>query len=455
LKPGIKYYSTNLKAPHVTFKEALFKGLAPDGGLYMPDYVPELSVGELEVLSCESYPELAADILHRLIGDELGKNNIDSICRDIYTFDIPLETVYARNYLMRLDQGPTASFKDFAALFMGRVMQNFLNIDKQYITILTATSGDTGSAVANAFYGLKNIKVIILFPFSEVTDLQRKQMTTLRSNIKVIAVDGKFDDCQKLVKRAFMDPSVGKINLSSANSINIGRLLPQSVYYFWAWAQLSGKVEEQVIYSVPSGNFGNLAGGLIARRMGLPVKRFIISTNENDEVPAYFNTGKYKTISPSRNCMSSAMNVGHPSNLARLIAMYAGRMNEQGEILKEPDMARMKNELFAISVSDRQTIETIEVFYRKFKKLLEPHGAVAWFGLQEFLGSQSGNNDRDQISVCLETAHPAKFREEIKNILNIEPVLPESLQKIKSGNEDYISLENNYELFKKFILQNY
>ncbi len=180
MKSGIKYYSTNLKAPHVTFKEALFKGLAPDGGLYMPDHLPELSGMELEALSSESYPELAADILHRLIGDELGKNNIDSICRDIYTFDIPLETVYARNYLMRLDQGPTSSFKDFAALFMGRVMQNYLNINKQYITILTATSGDTGSAVANAFYGLKNIKVIILFPFSEVTDLQRKQMTTLR-----------------------------------------------------------------------------------------------------------------------------------------------------------------------------------------------------------------------------------------------------------------------------------
>ncbi len=451
----IKYYSTNLKAPHVTFKEALFKGLAPDGGLYMPDRFPELNAGELEELNSESYPGLAASIIGRLTGDETGKSEIAGICRDIYTFSIPLEKIYGRNYLMRLDQGPTASFKDFAALFMARIMQYFLDIDNQHITIMTATSGDTGSAVANAFYGLTNIRVVILFPFGEVTEMQRKQMTTLKGNIKVIAIDGKFDDCQRLVKKAFMDPSLNEHRLSSANSINIGRLLPQSVYYFWAWSQLSGKPDEQIVFSVPSGNFGNVAGGLIARRMGLPVKQFVISTNENDEVPLYFSTGVYKAISPSRNCMSSAMNVGHPSNLARIIDMYGGTMNEKGDILREPDLGKMRNELFAISVSDPETIETIKYFFGQYRKLLEPHGAVAWFGLQEYLKNNSLYNEKEHLSVCLETAHPGKFRDELKNILNIIPVLPESLKKIETWNEDYISLDNNYELLKKFILKNY
>jgi threonine synthase len=421
----------------------------------MPERVPELSAGELEALTSESYPGLASEILDLLLGDEIGKNEIARICRDIYTFNIPLEKINGRNYLMRLDQGPTASFKDFAALFMGRIMEHFLNIDKQHITILTATSGDTGSAVANAFYGLKNIRVIILFPAGEVTEMQRRQMTTLKGNIKVIAIDGKFDDCQRLVKKAFMDPALSDHRLSSANSINIGRLLPQSVYYFWAWSQLSGKADEQVIFSVPSGNFGNVAGGIIARKMGLPARQFVISTNENDEVPLYFKTGVYKTISPSRNCMSSAMNVGHPSNMARIIALYGGTMNEQGEILKAPDLERMRNELFAISVSDQQTIETIKLFYRQYKKLLEPHGAVAWFGLQEYLKNNSLFNEKEHLCICFETAHPGKFREELKDILNIIPVLPESLKKIETGNEEYISLENNYELLKKYILLNY
>ncbi len=452
---SIKYYSTNLKAPRVTFRDALFKGLAPDGGLYMPERYPELSHGELLALSSDSYPGLASEILSLFLGDEIAKKDIARICHEIYTFDIPLEKISGKNYLMRLDQGPTASFKDFAALFMGRIMEYFLEITRQTITILTATSGDTGSAVANSFYGLKNIRVIILFPAGEVTELQRKQMTTLKGNISVIAIDGKFDDCQALVKKAFMDSASGYHNLSSANSINIGRLLPQSVYYFWAWTQLSGKADEQLIFSVPSGNFGNVAGGLIARRMGLPVKQFVISTNENDEVPVYFKTGIYKTISPSRNCMSSAMNVGHPGNMARIIDLYGGIMNEHGEILKSPDMERMRNDLFATSVSDQQTIETIKVFYRQYEKILEPHGAVSWSGLQEYLKNKSSSDDKEHLCICLETAHPGKFREELKNILNIMPVLPESLKKIESGNEDYISLDNNYESLKKYILQNY
>lgn len=455
LEAGIQYYSTNLKAPYVSFREALLKGLAPDGGLYMPLHLPRLNAAELETLSGITYPELASVILGRLIGNEISIDDLSELCNTVYTFDIPLEHVYGKTYLMRLDQGPTASFKDFAALLMGQMMQHFLNIDNKHIIILTATSGDTGSAVANAFYGLKNIRVLILFPAGEITEMQRKQMTTFNNNIKVIEIDGKFDDCQRLVKSAFMDASLTRFNLSSANSINIGRLLPQSVYYFRAWSQLSGNPGDQAVFSVPSGNFGNLAGGLIAQKMGLPVKRFVISTNENDEVPLFLRTGEYKPVIPSRNCISSAMNVGHPSNLARIISLYNGRMDENGEILIEPDLNNMRKDLFAASVSDQETRKTIGTFYREYGKLLEPHGAVAWFGLQEYLKNYSENSGKDLLYICLETAHPAKFREEISSVLKIKLKLPDSLLKIEFRNEEYISLENNYDTLRKFITQNY
>ena len=354
---------------------------------------------------------------------------------------------------MRLDQGPTASFKDFAARMMSRLMNYYLAINNQHLTILTATSGDTGSAVANAFYGLENINVIILFPDNEVTLMQRKQMTTLQKNIMVVAVDGKFDDCQKLVKQAFLDPSLSQIPLSSANSINIGRLLPQSIYYFYSWSRLSGKLNDKPIFSVPSGNFGNLMGGLIAREMGLPVERFIISTNENDEVPEFLRTGKYKSINPSRNCISSAMNVGHPSNLARIVDLYDGMMNETGTIIKQPDLERMRKDFFAVSVSDDQTRRTIAEIYKQYNILLEPHGAIAWYGIQEFIRSHGNFYTDKQLCISLETAHPAKFPIEIKNVIKIDPLLPPSLTGIAEKNEKYIELENNYKKLKELIIE--
>ncbi len=455
MEEGTQYYSTNLKAPLVSFRKALLKGLAPDAGLYMPLNLPSLNSDELESVSNLTYPELATEIIGRIIGNEISRDDLLNICNEIYTFSIPMEHVSNKNYLMRLDQGPTASFKDFAALLMGRLMQYFLRLEKRHITILTATSGDTGSAVANAFHGLENIEVLILFPSGEITEMQRKQMTTFHDNIQVIEIDGKFDDCQRLVKATFMDPMLSGYNLSSANSINIGRLLPQSVYYFRAWAQLSGKSGDEFIFSVPSGNFGNLAGGLIARKMGLPVKHFIISTNENDEVPQFLKTGKYNPVSPSRNCISSAMNVGHPSNLARIISMYGGKMDEKGVILLSPDLERMKEDLYAVSISDKKTMETIGSFYRKYGLILEPHGAVAWAGMEDYIKDHPDADQKDVFCISLETAHPAKFSNEIKNAINIEPELPDSLRKIESRTEEYISLENNYDALKKFIIQNY
>ena len=448
------YYSTNLGAPFASFREALLKGLAPDGGLYFPLQIPRLSDRDIEAFSSKDYPEVAAEILSALIGAEVEKSVVSGICKEIYTFSVPIERVYGRNYIMRLDQGPTASFKDFAALFMGRIMQYFLSMDNQHITILTATSGDTGSAVANAFYGLENIKVIILFPTGEVTGMQRKQMTTLDKNIQVIEIDGKFDDCQNLVKMAFMDPSLSGLKLSSANSINIGRLLPQAVYYFWAWSRLSSRANDHIVFSVPCGNFGNLAGGLIAREMGLPVSSFIISTNENNEVPEFLKTGDYRPITPSKNCISSAMNVGHPSNLPRIIALYNGRMDEKGNIIKPPDLAPMRKDFFPVSVSDSETRETIRETWMRFKIILEPHGAVAWKGLVSYLDMQRIMKEKI-LSVSLETAHPAKFGEEINKILDFSPSIPDSLIKIESKNEEYLSLGNNYNDFKRFLTKNY
>jgi len=450
---NIKYYSTNLKAPAVSFREALLKGLAPDGGLYMPLSIPGLKKSDMESYSSMQYYEIAFNVLSNFLSSEVDNDDLLSICHDAYNFDIPLENVSGRNFILRLDQGPTASFKDFAARMMARLMNHFISLENKHYTILTATSGDTGSAVASAFHGLKNIDVIILFPSGEVSETQRKQMTTLKDNIRVIAIDGKFDDCQNFVKRIFSDKSLKGISFSSANSINIGRLLPQSVYYFYASSRIVKKNGEKVIFSVPSGNYGNLMGGVLAREMGLPVEKFIISANSNNEVPEYFRTGTYKKIVPSLNCISSAMNVGHPSNFARIVALYGGMMDENGIILKAPDLEKMRQDFSGFSVSDDETRETIISMYHKSGILLEPHGAVAWHGMENYKINNQVKDSQDQVFVSLETAHPAKFSAEIHKILGISPVRPLSLIELENKKEEYIQLENNYDQLKEFILK--
>jgi threonine synthase len=333
---------------------------------------------------------------------------------------------------------------------MARLMNHYASLSRQHFTILTATSGDTGSAVASAFHGFKDIDVIILFPFSEVTEIQRKQMTTLGRNIAAIAVDGKFDDCQRLVKQAFTDVSLSGQLLTSANSINIGRLLPQSVYYFYSWSRLAISPSEKIIFSVPSGNFGNLMGGIIAREMGLPVEKFIIATNSNDEVPEYLATGIYNTITPSVNCISSAMNVGHPSNLARIIAIYGGVMNENGVIIREPDLEKMRRDFYGIGITEEKTRETILECYGRYGLLLEPHGAVALSGLTSWFEISKKENP---LTVTLETAHPAKFNNELYNILGFSAEIPDSLKELMDKKEDFIKIENNYAKLKELILK--
>jgi threonine synthase len=354
---------------------------------------------------------------------------------------------------MRLDQGPTASFKDFAARLMGRLINYYLRLENEKLLILTATSGDTGSAIANAFFGLDNIQVLVLFPEKEVTPRQRRQMTTLGRNVNIIAIDGKFDHCQALVKEAFSDPDLNHLRLSSANSINIGRLVPQIVYYFYAQARLRRQVDEPIIFSVPSGNFGDMMGSVLAWRMGLPIKRLIIATNENDEFPKYVAGGNYQTIDPSRNCISSAMNVGHPSNLARLIDLYGGRMDEKGNISAAADMERMRRDIFAVSVSDAETRQTIRGAFEQHRLLLEPHGAVGWAGLQKYLKQE--RQGPEQLCVSLETAHPAKFPEEIRAILGFDPPLPPSLEGIESREESFAVMANDYSGFKDFLKNHY
>lgn len=448
------FYSTNGQSPKVRFKEALLKGQAPDKGLYMPGLIPKLSTETINSFAGMSYPEIASEIIKNLLPGEFPEKELLRIVSEAYDFDVPLENVYNRNYIMRLDQGPTASFKDFAARVMGRFMQYYLDQDRKEMLILTATSGDTGSAIANAFYGLENIQVVILYPLKEVTDRQRKQMTTLHQNITVLALDGKFDDCQAMVKKAFSDPELSQLPLSSANSINIGRLIPQSVYYFYAYSRLS-KENEKIIFSVPSGNFGNLMGGLLAREMGLPVEKFVVATNENDEVPVFFEEGKYQIIEPSRNCISSAMNVGHPSNMARVFALYGGFMNEKGEIIRMANMDLLRQDMFAVSIPDYETKDTIRQTYLKHKVLLEPHGAVGWAGLKHFFTQSPQYDNPGQLTVCLETAHPAKFPQEIIDILDIDPQLPDSMKGIEEKKELFYELSTEYNDFKNFLLNHF
>ncbi len=452
----ILYYSTNHKAGKVSFRNALLKGLAPDGGLYMPEAIPEITREELASFSMEPYFRIAFEVTRKFLHDIISGEELLALVEDAYNYEVPLEKVYEKKYIMRLDQGPTASFKDFAARMMGRLMQHFLNKEKKNLLILTATSGDTGSAIANAFYGLSNINVVILFPESEVTDRQRKQMTTLHKNVRILALNGKFDDCQALVKKAFNDRELDSLNLSSANSINIGRLIPQSIYYVYAYSRLCDiSAGEQIIFSVPSGNFGDLMGGLIAMKMGVPVKKMVVATNRNDEVPEYFRTGNYKTIVPSLNCISSAMNVGHPSNMARVVALYGGTMNEHGLVIKTPDMDAMKRDMFTISIDDDETLDTLKMVYNRHNVLLEPHGAVGWAGLRHYFNHFPADHNANQVAVCLETAHPAKFPNEIHKILGIDPQLPASLKGLDNKEERFERIENDYSLFKAFLKKNY
>jgi threonine synthase len=448
----IEFYSTNGDAPEVDLRAAMLIGMAPDRGLFMPRPIPRFSEDELAALRGRGYAEVAFAVLRKFAGEAVAEDRLHRMCAEVYGFEVPLEPVLAGVHVLRLDRGPTASFKDFAAGMMGRLLSAFMEAEGGELTILTATSGDTGSAIAHAFHGAPRISVVVLFPPREVSDRQRRQMTTLGGNVTVIGVDGKFDDCQALVKRAFADPELQAIRLTSANSINIGRLLPQIVYYVYAWCRLAAP-GEPVVFSVPCGNFGDLMGGLLAWRMGLPIRRLIVATNANDEAPRFLATGRYEKVVPSRVCISNAMNVGHPSNFARVIDLYGGWMDETGAIRRPPDLARMREDLWAISVDDDWTRRAIREAWERHGLLLEPHGAVAWAALQRY--REQGLPGSDGLLVSLETAHPAKFPEEITALLGFEPAAPPSLQGLESREEHFLTMENEYGRFRDWLLERY
>jgi len=444
------YYSTNRRVPDVDLGDALWQGQAGDKGLYLPREIPKFDLEFLKRASEMSYSEMATRILTPYTKNVFSEGDLRKICEAAYTFDVPLERVSGSRYLMRLDQGPTASFKDFAARFMGQALGKLVKERGKELLILTATSGDTGSAIADAFYGVPGIKVVVLFPVNEVSHRQRRQMTTLGGNITTLAMDGKFDHCQALVKEAFADPDMKDLNLSSANSINIGRLLPQSVYYVYAASRLVDIARgEKILFSVPCGNFGDLMGGILASRMGIPIQNFVVATNANNEVPIFLKTSKYSKIEPSLQCISNAMNVGHPSNLARLVDLYGGWMDEKGNLLEMPDIDGMRRDFVGISVSDEETRRTIKEIFDTFGTMIEPHGAVGWSGLMSFIKERP--DLADITAVSLETAHPAKFPEEIEALTGKDPDLPPSLMGLDDKEESTHEMTIDYRVFKNYL----
>jgi threonine synthase len=446
---ALLFSSTNGQSPAVNLREALLRGQAPDRGLYFPQSFPHLASDEIAAFARLPYHEIAFRVLSKYTDGVIPSDLLSAICRDAYNFDIPLEKVYNRVVVMRLDQGPTASFKDFAARMMARLLGRFLKEDGKHLTILTATSGDTGAAVAHAFHNVPGIRVIVLFPVDEISMSQRKLMTTLTGNVRTVAIEGKFDNCQAMVKQAFADPALKHIPLSSANSINIGRLLPQSIYYFYAASRLA-KPGEPIVFSVPSGNFGDMMGAVVARQMGLPIKKLIVPVNDNDAFPRFLTTSVYQKIVPSRNSVSNAMNVGHPSNLARLVSVYGGRMDETGKIHQQPDLDAMRRDLFSSSVSDNRTRETIREVWNKYQLLLEAHGAVAWRGFQDWLATEPLNG---LPAVILETANPAKFPEEIEKTIGFAPDVPPAMTAAIQLPEDFDRMGADYGKFREYLIQ--
>ncbi len=446
----IRYISTNRlngigKTSPLSFTDALSKGIADDGGLFMPDSIPQLNPAAISSFSKMDYPDIAFRVLREYIGSALPETELIRLLKDAYDFEVPIEKADDKTYIMRLDRGPTASFKDFAARFMARMMARLKPAGKK-ITILVATSGDTGSAVGEAFKGLEGIKVYILYPTAEVSPIQKKQLDSIGENVSALELSGTFDDCQKIVKQAFFDKDLQHLNLSSANSINIARILPQSVYYFYAFSRVSMD-GQPIIFSVPSGNLGNSFGCEVARRMGLPVKRLILAVNSNKEVAELLQTGEYRKIEPSVNCISNAMNVGNPSNLARYFDAFGGWLEKNGDVLKKPDLTKMNEILFSRSISDEETRQTIVAFHNKYKILLEPHGAVGVRAL-ELYRAINGSAD---TAVCLETAHPAKFPETITSELGLVPELPEALKHLNGRESCSVRLPCEFQAVKEYI----
>lgn len=440
---GGRYYSTNNTSLTVSLQEAVIKGLADDKGLFMPEKIERLPNEFFETIGTLSFPEIAYRVADALFGEDIEAEELKKIVYETLNFDTPLVEVEDGIYSLELFHGPTLAFKDVGGRFMSRMLAYFISKQQntEPVNVLVATSGDTGSAVANGFLGVEGIRVFVLYPKGLVSKIQESQFTTLGQNITAIEVDGTFDDCQRLVKSAFLDEELNrKMRLTSANSINVARFLPQAFYYFYAFAQLRSmqpklSAEElETVFCVPSGNFGNLTAGLIAKRMGLPVKRFIAANNRNDIFLQYLKTGIY-TPKPSVATIANAMDVGDPSNFVRVLDLYGH------------SHPAITHEITGLSYTDEEIGDGMRLCLKENNYLTDPHGACGYLALKEKLQ----NNEN---GIFLETAHPAKFRETVEKIIGQPVEIPEKLQEFMKGKKQSTPMTANFETFKRYLMEN-
>ena len=449
----MNYYSTNGKAPIADLEKAVVKGLAEDRGLYMPEEIYKLPKAFINDMPKMAFRDIAYNVAQNFFGDDVDGDALQDIVYDTLSFDCPVVKVKENIYALELFHGPTLAFKDVGARFMARLLGYFLRqsgsacgcgtATNSTVNVLVATSGDTGSAVANGFLGVEGIHVYVLYPKGKVSPIQECQFTTLGKNITAIEVDGVFDDCQALVKSAFMDEELNQhMKLTSANSINVARFLPQAFYYFNAYARMKEITpNSQLVMCVPSGNFGNICSALFGHAMGLPIKRFIAANNANDVFYNYLQTGKYEPKA-SVQTLANAMDVGDPSNFARILNLYS----QNGSLTEEATHHRITNLISGATYSDEQIKETMRQCYSETGYILDPHGACGYRALQE--GLKPG-----EVGVFCETAHPAKFKEKVDDILGIDIEIPARLRAFMEGEKQSVELSKNFADFKAYLMQ--
>ena len=427
----MKFYSLNHNSPEVNFEQAVIQGLAPDKGLYFPKNISSLETSFFESIENYSKEEIAYEAIKQFVGDEIPETELRKIIKETLNFDFPLVELEKDIYSLELFHGPTMAFKDVGARFMSRCLAYFNKNKDQKNTVLVATSGDTGGAVASGFLGVKGVDVVILYPSGKVSDVQERQLTTLGQNIRALEVDGVFDDCQDMVKKAFLDNDLDFKNLTSANSINIARWLPQMFYFFFAYKALK-KHNKSLVVSCPSGNFGNICAGILAKKLGLPIAHFVASTNVNDTVPRFLETGTYDP-KPSKATMSNAMDVGNPSNFIRIQELY------------DNDLAKFEKDFSSFSFDDEQTTTALKTIYDQNGYIAEPHGAVGYLGLKKEL-----INRPKAIGIFLETAHPIKFLDVVEKTLNVKLPIPQQIESVLGKGKISTKIET-YEELKAFL----
>jgi len=429
----MNYYSLNKTAPNTSFKEAVIKGIAPDRGLYFPESISPLPTSFFDNIDSLSYEEIAFEAIKQFVSPDIPKDVLKTIIAETLSFEFPVVAINDNVSTLELFHGPTMAFKDVGARFMARCLGYFNQNNTKEITVLVATSGDTGGAVAHGFLGVKGVNVVILYPSGKVSDIQEKQLTTLKQNITALEVDGVFDDCQDMVKRAFLDEELtSKMQLTSANSINVARWLPQMFYFFFAYKQLH-KTHKNIVFSVPSGNFGNVCAGMMAQQLGLPIQHFIASNNENNVVTEYLNSELYQP-KPSVQTISNAMDVGNPSNFIRIQEIYKN------------DFETLKSNLSSYSFSDDHTRKALKELYETYNYVADPHGAVGFLGCKAYL-----EEHQNAHCVFLETAHPTKFLDVVASVITKDIELPSQIKAVMDQEKVSIAI-SDYQDLKSVLL---